>query len=236
MLALALLLATAGADTPVLTRNMTPDETNAVVAACNERWSCEAGARVNAALADAVSLGISCDLDDTTCWQRFVAAEGFTRVVVAGKKGAEVRVFVVDGAGASWQGAGPDGASALRSALAPPPTTTATTTPPPPPAHAPDAPPSTPSSPIDDAPPAPGDHAVALVTAGVSAGVALLAGAGAGLVSADLSRSLDAAAAREAPLEGYDERNALFFSLAAASGVAAIAAGTAAAVALWGGP
>jgi hypothetical protein len=219
VIALLLLLQTAEADTAVVARSLPPADAAALTAACAERYACAEPSRVAEAMADAVGLGISCADDDATCWQRFLAAEGFARVIIATRRASGAAVWVVESEGEARSAEGATATDAFGAAHAPraEPPPTAETSPPP-----------------DDA--RSGSGAVVLVVAGLAGAVALASGFGAALVSADLARSLDEAAAGREPLRDYGSRNALFFSLVAASAVAAVAGGSAAVFALMGEP
>jgi hypothetical protein len=212
VLAVLALLSLATPDTAVLARDLDAAELDAVRAACAERWSCLTAERADAALADAAGLGITCTAEDTTCWQRLLAAEGLARALVASRADERVSLALVE-LDVVRTANGADARAALDALF------------PPAPAPVAEPPPPAPVAPADEGP-----HTVPLAVALGAGAVAVLAAGAAAFVSADLNRSLDEAAAGRENLEGYDQRNALFFALA---GSAAVAAGVAIAAGAW---
>lgn len=225
----AALVATAEPNTAVISRSLLPDEAASLHSACGAHFSCAPPERVAEALADAVGLGISCADDDVTCWQRFLAAEGFARAIVAARRATTTRVLLItlDQAPATAEAA--SGAAALEGILTPASSTPGA------PASARSASQLGPPETSVPAPLATDGALVPWVVAGAASVVAIGAGVGATIISVDLANSLDAAQAREAPLVDYDLRSGLFFSLATASGVAALTAAAAGTVALQSG-
>lgn len=229
--ALALLLTTVPLDTALIARGLSTADVSRARVRCAAHFACADAVDVDAAVADASSLGLVCSTDDDVCWQRFLAAEGFVRVLVVDQEGEVFRVRVVtwEGtrlvSGTALEGAldaaareGDDGdhengtrAKATSSPVATTPVSAVA-----PPAATPGSPQAGATDPVDGV-------RTPFLVAGLAGAVAMASAVSAVVVSVDLARSLERAQARIEPLTGYTERNALFFALATTAALATAA-------------
>ncbi|MDP2341408.1 MAG: hypothetical protein Q8O67_10640 [Deltaproteobacteria bacterium] len=206
LLSLVLSLA-AGGDVAVVVRRANADPV-ALQARCALHVPCASLEHVDAALKDASSLGIRCNVDDADCWRRFLAAESDLGSVVVVGDDAMIAISMsrVDMRALP---PGVDPLAAIDALLAPaveplqPPLTEAPIVAPPPP-----PPPSTP---------------LLLVAGGAGVG-ALLAGAASVVVSVQLANDLDAAERGELPLVDYAVRDGAVTALGITAGVLGAAA------------
>lgn len=210
ILSLAFTLAAAG-DVAVVVRRAGADPV-ALQARCALHVTCASQERVDAAVKDAQSLGIECDVDDADCWRRFLAAEPDLGVVVVV---GDAAVVAVSSARVDMR-ALPPGADAapvvdalLAPAIDPAPVVIVAPSPP---------------APIVAARP----PLLLWSLAGGAGALSLAAGVTSLALSAALANDLDAAERGDKPLDDYEVRDGAVIGL----GVAAGALGATAVVAL----
>lgn len=221
---IALLLLSLAGDVAVVVDRADADRVELQVR-CAKVARCASAARVDAARADANSLGLRCGLDDAACWRRFCAAEDFSAVVVVA---ANVAVFVdADRFDSHPLVPGADPGDAVDALLAPPKKTPEPTLPEPV-----QPPPPTPI-PSTTTPPATASNAGLFWSiAGGAALVAAGAGVTASLLSLQLAVDLQKAADQDAPLVDYDARDAAVTGLVVVSGAAVVTGAVAVGLAL----